>query len=116
MFTDACRSGERNEYDPVHRYGVIGLDLYNQTLTGGVSMTLTAKSQDPHHVPCVLVLNDRGGRMDISIEVTGTLRAQDHGHPPLIFDARGNGGEYRPDPHGRSPKPGDGLHGDSGAV
>lgn len=30
--------------------------------------------------------------MDISYDVTSTLRAQDHGHPPLIFDARGNGG------------------------
>lgn len=32
--------------------------------------------------------------MDISHDVTGTLRSQDHSHPPLvlIFDARGNGG------------------------
>lgn len=30
--------------------------------------------------------------MDITYDVTATLRAQDHGHPPLIFDARGNGG------------------------
>lgn len=32
--------------------------------------------------------------MDVSYDVTGTLRAQDHGHPPLvlIYDARGNGG------------------------
>lgn len=30
--------------------------------------------------------------MDVSYDVTATLRAQDHGHPPLIFDARGNGG------------------------
>lgn len=42
----------------------------------------------------ILVLNDQGGAiMDISYEVTHTLRAQDHGHPPLVlvFDARGNG-------------------------
>lgn len=30
--------------------------------------------------------------MNVSHDVVGTLRAQDHGHPPLIFDARGNGG------------------------
>ena len=30
--------------------------------------------------------------MNITIEHTQALRAQDHGHPPLIFDARGNGG------------------------
>lgn len=31
--------------------------------------------------------------MDISYDVTATLRSQDHGHPPvvLIYDARGNG-------------------------
>lgn len=32
--------------------------------------------------------------MDVSYDVTATLRAQDHGHPPLIFDARGNGGGF----------------------
>ena len=32
--------------------------------------------------------------MGISYDVTGTLRAQDHAHPPLIFDARGNGGGF----------------------
>ena len=31
--------------------------------------------------------------MDVSYDMTGTLRAQDHGHPPvvLVYDARGNG-------------------------
>lgn len=31
--------------------------------------------------------------MDISYDVTATLRSQDHGHPPLVlvYDARGNG-------------------------
>lgn len=44
-------------------------------------------------IPSVIVLNDQGGAvMDVSYEVTATLRAQDHGHPPLIYDARGNGG------------------------
>ena len=42
----------------------------------------------------IIILNDQGGaRMGISYDVTGTLRAQDHAHPPLIFDARGNGGD-----------------------
>ena len=30
--------------------------------------------------------------MNVSYDIAHTLRAQDHGHPPLIFDARGNGG------------------------
>ena len=33
----------------------------------------------------LIVLNDQGGSvMDVSNEVTATLRAQDHGHPPVI--------------------------------
>ena len=35
-------------------------------------------------------LNDQGGdRMDISEDVSGTLRAQDHGHPPVVMGAAG---------------------------
>lgn len=30
--------------------------------------------------------------MSVSADVVGTLRAQCKGHPPLVFDARGNGG------------------------
>lgn len=30
--------------------------------------------------------------MYVTHDVTGTLRHEEHGHPPLIFDARGNGG------------------------
>lgn len=32
---------------------VVGLDLYSQSETGGVSMTVTAAASDPHHIPCV---------------------------------------------------------------
>lgn len=42
-----------------------------------------------------IVLNDQGGEvMNVSYEVTGTLRAQMSGHPPvvLVYDTRGNGG------------------------
>lgn len=39
----------------------VGLDLYNGMITGGVSMSLTSKRVDPHHVPCVLV-TDSGGQ------------------------------------------------------
>ena len=32
------------------------------------------------------VLNDQGGQsMDVTINVTGTLRAQEHGHQPIVF-------------------------------
>lgn len=48
-----------------------------------------------------IVLNDQGGKvMDVSYDVTGTLRANMGGHPPLVlvYDARGNGGVQSPRP------------------
>ena len=48
--------------------------------------------QDQTLIQPIPVLNDQGGSvMDVSYDVTGTLRAQEHGHQPIIFDARGNG-------------------------
>ena len=45
----------------------------------------------------ILVLNDQGGAvMYVTHDVTGTLRAEMGGHPPLVFDARGNGGAKYP--------------------
>jgi hypothetical protein len=34
------------------------LDCYNQCLSGDVSMTVTSKRSDPHHVPCAVERND----------------------------------------------------------
>lgn len=65
-----------------------------------------------------LVLNDQGGAvMNISYDVTATLRADMKHHEPivLIYDARGNGGGCDlPYPRRRPPEPGDGLHGPGG--
>ena len=42
----------------------------------------------------MLVFNDQGGgRMDITEDITQTLRAEDHGHPPLIVAVYG----FKPD-------------------
>ena len=41
---------------------VIGVDLYNQCLTGGVAKTLNSIRSDADHIPVVLVLNDQGGQ------------------------------------------------------
>ena len=47
----------------------------------------------------ILVLNDGGGAdIRVSTDKTDALRAQMKGHPPLIFDARGNGGGAFPQP------------------
>ena len=37
-----------------HGGGVIGCDLYNQTLTGQVAMTIRSKVGDYDHTPCVI--------------------------------------------------------------
>lgn len=55
-------------------------------------MTLRQKAADSDHIPCVLILNDQGGGvMNISKDITATLRAQDHGHPPLIITEKEHG-------------------------
>ena len=76
----------------------IGVDLYNQTLTGGVSKTLNSVRSDSDHVPCVLVLNDQGGGvMSVSYDVTSTLREQTKHHEPvvLVYDSHGQDARYR---------------------
>lgn len=44
-----------------------------------------------------LVLNDQGGGvMNVSLDITATLRAQDHGHPPLVYESHGQDCRYKP--------------------
>jgi len=66
--------------------GASGFDGYNGQLTGDVSSTLGVNcgmSTGRNGV----VLNDQGGnRMDITEDVTCTLRAEAH-HPPCVMDA-----------------------------
>lgn len=38
---------------------VIGVDLYNQNLTGGVSKTLNSIATDSDHIPCVLIKKEQ---------------------------------------------------------
>jgi DNA (cytosine-5)-methyltransferase 1 len=68
--------------------GATGFDGYNAKLTGNVSSTIGANcgmSTGRNGV----VLNDQGGnRMDITEDVTCTLRAEAH-HPPCVIDSAG---------------------------
>ena len=68
--------------------GASGIDGYNGDVTGNVSATLGVNcgmSTGRNGV----VLNDQGGsRMDITDDVTCTLRAEAH-HPPCVMDAAG---------------------------
>lgn len=68
---------------------VVGCDLYNGSLTGGVACNMNANSNASanHAGPSVLIsvcLNDQGGNvMDVS-DKSMTLRAQEHGHQPIV--------------------------------
>jgi DNA (cytosine-5)-methyltransferase 1 len=37
----------------------IGVDLYNQNLTGGVSKTLNSIATDSDHIPCILIKKEQ---------------------------------------------------------
>ena len=54
-------------------------------------------------MPSVLCINDQGGQvMEISENMTGTLRAQEHGHQPLVFENHGIDARYT-GPHSVAP-------------
>ena len=68
-------------FQPVNYDGAtlaVGFDAYNQAVTGDVSMAMTARSSDAHHVP-VVVTDKPIGFDDYNFEATGdktcTLRA-----------------------------------------
>lgn len=74
--------------------GATGFDGYNGDLTGDVSSTLGVNcgmSTGRNGI----VLNDQGGnRMDVTDEVTCTLRAESH-HPPLVFENHSQDTRYK---------------------
>ena len=54
--------------------------------------TLKASESGTNMVPSVLCLNDQGGnRMDVTENITATLRAQMDGHPPLVLGSQQGG-------------------------
>jgi len=49
--------------------------------------TLKVSESGSNMVPSILCLNDQGGsRMDVTENITATLRAQMDGHPPLVMN------------------------------
>ncbi len=59
-----------------------------------LSPTLKASESGTNMVPAVLCLNDQGGQcMDVSQDVSGTLRAQTHSHQPLVLATQQGGAE-----------------------
>ena len=85
---EGFRSWQRTAGSAADRTGATGFDGYNGDLTGDVSSTLGVNcgmSTGRNGI----VLNDQGGnRMDVTDEVTATLRAEAH-HPPVVMDAAG---------------------------
>ena len=85
---EGFRTWQRTAGSFTHCPGATGFDGYNGELTGDVSSTLGVNcgmSTGRNGI----VLNDQGGnRMDVTDEVTATLRAEAH-HPPVVMDAAG---------------------------
>ncbi len=83
---EGFRSWQRTAGDSAVGSGAAGFDGYNGDLTGEVSSTLGVNcgmSTGRNGI----VLNDQGGnRMDVSDEVSCTLRAEAH-HPPCVMEA-----------------------------
>ncbi len=59
-----------------------------------LSPTLKAAESGTNMVPAILCLNDQGGQcMNVSQDVSGTLRAQMHSHQPLVLASQQGGAE-----------------------
>lgn len=53
----------------------------------GFPWQTTARSTEVGSGSTVCILNDQGGSyMDVSENITGTLRSQEHGHQPIVFE------------------------------
>ena len=87
-FAVGFRSWQRAAGSAADCIGASGFDGYNGDLTGDVSSTLGVNcgmSTGRNGI----VLNDQGGnRMDVTDEITATLRAEAH-HPPVVMEAAG---------------------------
>lgn len=85
---EGFRSWQRAAGSVTDCVGATGFDGYNGELTGSVSSTLGVNcgmSTGRNGI----VLNDQGGnRMDVTDEVTATLRAEAH-HPPCVLESAG---------------------------
>lgn len=58
-----CAMGAERKAAPLIGFArVIGVDGYNQSVTGEVAMTVTSKRADPHHVPCAIVKRSCNGK------------------------------------------------------
>ena len=75
------------ESEGVSRYSAEGFRAWQRAAAGAESGTGEAGFSEAGGRIC---LNDQGGKqMDVSQDVTGTLRAEEHGHQPCVLEAAG---------------------------
>lgn len=75
------------ESEGVSRYSAEGFHAWQRAAAGAESGTGEAGFSRAGGRIC---LNDQGGKqMDVSQDVTGTLRAEEHGHQPCVLEAAG---------------------------
>lgn len=76
------------ESEGLSRYSAEGFRAWQRAAAGAESGTGTAGCDGGKAGR--ICLNDQGGtQMDVSEEVTGTLRAEEHGHQPCVLEAAG---------------------------
>ena len=86
-FADQSASKVLFESEGVSRYFAEGFRAWQRAAAGAESGTGEAGFSGAGGRIC---LNDQGGRqMDVSQDVTGTLRAEEHGHQPCVLEAAG---------------------------
>lgn len=84
-------SKSRPDSDSLER-SVIGVDLYNQNITGDVSKTLSAIASDADHVPCI-ILDARGnGNGEISPTLTGDHQNRITDYTAIVVEVRNEKG------------------------
>ena len=70
-----------------------GADMYNQSLTGDVTMSITGAATDSHHIPCVVEsqgqlcysLDEKMGNTYIGEDMGNTLSARDYKQPQAVL-------------------------------
>ena len=79
-----------------------GVDMYNQSITGDVTMSITGAATDSHHIPCVIKGNgpcisvdEKMGNTYIGDNVGNTLGARDYKQPQAVCMAMQAIGEYK---------------------
>ena len=89
----AYHINQRDEGIDLH--GVSGALMATSNMQMQTFVTQEAGDSGTETEARVLCLNDQGGqRMDVSQNITGTLRSQMDGHPPLVYENHGIDARY----------------------